>query len=311
MLGFVILSHKEPHQLARLAVTLTRLFGQVPIVCHHDSSQSEIEKSRFPPNVTFVEPSVRTGWAKWSVVEASIEGIRKLYERSDPSWFALMSSADYPVMNAQSVYSDLEATSADVLMDYRPVPKTGTPDPIPGTVDWLAHHGNENNIELARLRYRRALLKYPVIRRSPPQFSTSVQKSWRLGRSTIALPFEPLSSPYRESLGCYVGSQWFTANRRAARLIVEPDVNFLTLEKYLRGRIVPDENFFHSLFCNDPALRVDPNPRRYAQWNSGGAHPQDLTCDTIAPALESGAHFARKFAPDAPVLDELDALLFA
>jgi hypothetical protein len=49
--------------------------------------------------------------------------------------------------------------------------------------------------------------------------------------------------------------------------------------------------------------------RRYAEWNGGGAHPQTLTEANLASMLESGAYFARKFAPGDKVRDTLDVHL--
>ena len=91
-IGFVILSHRDPAQLLRLVVTLNRLYDDPPIACHHDREQSPIDPGIFPGNVRFVEPSVRTGWAKWSVVRGFLAALRLLYDHAAPDWFVLLSA---------------------------------------------------------------------------------------------------------------------------------------------------------------------------------------------------------------------------
>jgi hypothetical protein len=38
-IGFIILSHDKPAQLLRLVRRLMKLYGDPPIVCHHDFSK--------------------------------------------------------------------------------------------------------------------------------------------------------------------------------------------------------------------------------------------------------------------------------
>ncbi len=49
-IGFAILSHTEPEQLLRLVRTLNSMFGDPPIVCHHDFSQCSLHEALFPTN---------------------------------------------------------------------------------------------------------------------------------------------------------------------------------------------------------------------------------------------------------------------
>jgi hypothetical protein len=309
VLGFLILSHSDWRQVLRLTQTLSQLYDSPPIVCHHDTSQSPIEAQRFGPNVHFVPNPIKTGWAKWSLVEATLRALAVLYDRADPAWFTLLSAADYPIAKAEDVLSELQASPHDVLMDYRLVPKSGMSTPPAGSLASLQHHGSESNMALARDRYRKAIVKYPVLRFNPPLYSSTKQHGWRVGRETVALPFEPPMTPFSGKVECYVGSQWLSANRRTAKRILERSQLHRALERHLRSRVVPDECFFQSLLCNQNDLSVDADPRRYADWGGGGAHPMSLDEAALASAFASGAHFARKFAADAPALDVIDRRL--
>ena len=57
------------------------------------------------------------------------------------------------------------------------------------------------------------------------------------------------------------------------------------------------------------ALKIDRRNRRFEEWNGGGAHPQWLTSSELDTMFASGRHFARKFRPDDPVLDQIDEAL--
>ena len=176
-------------------------------------------------------------------------------------------------------------------MDFRIVPKIGISTPPPGSSVSLQHHGSDANIALARERYRRAIIKYPVLRIQPPRYSSTKQRGWRLGRETVSLPFESPLTPFVGKIECYVGSQWLSANRRTAHRILHQSNFQRALKRHLRGRVVPDECFFQSLLCNQDDLSIDPNPRRYADWGGGGAHPSYLNQESLASAFESKGAF--------------------
>lgn len=305
MIGFVILSHDNPQQLRRLVDTLNRLYDRPPIACHHDFSQTQLDPSDYA-NVHFVTPHVKTGWGQWSLVQATLLGIRLLYAEADPDWFMLTSASDYPVADPDDMLGDLASSKADVLMDYRMIPAQGDAREVDGAAACLSHHGVEGNVRLARIRYLRSILKIPVPRNDARQRRHDARRDWRIGAFTASFAFRSPLSPFRGDFHCYVGSQWFTARREVARLLLEHSRKSRRLAHYLRWRIVPDEVYFQSLLCNDDRFRIDPDPRRYADWGAGGAHPKWMNVERVEAADKARAHFARKFRHDSEILDQLD-----
>ncbi len=117
-LGFVLLTHQRPHQTERLVRRLNALFGEPPIVCHHDFGQCDLDVGRFPGNVRFVRPHLATAWGRHSLVEATLAGLRLLAESADaPEWVTLLSGADYPVAPASVILSDLAAAGVDAFLE--------------------------------------------------------------------------------------------------------------------------------------------------------------------------------------------------
>lgn len=302
MLGFVILSHREPSQLLRLVTTLNRLYDDPPIACHHDFSQADFDTAKFPKNIRFVRPHLRTGWAKWSAVAGTLRALALLYEDGGSDWFVLLSAADYPVGPADEVRRELETSGVDAFLDYREIGDTAVSAARYGPLNpELAHYETDLTQALKWRRYIGAQLGLPRLRRE--------RERWRLGRQTVHLPFASPRNPFTGDLKCFHGEHWFTANRRVADLLLNPSPRHRQLQRYLATRTSPDECYYQTVICNAPDLRINRDNKRYAKWNGGGAHPQDLGLAELDLMLASGAHFARKFAPGDPVLDRLDALL--
>lgn len=306
--GFVVLSHRSPAQLRRLVEVLGRLYGDPPIACHHDFSQSDLDVSGFPANVRFVQPSLRTGWGKWSLVEASLQALDRLYQDADPDVFFLISAADYPAARPEKVYQDLEQWDADAWIDALDL-HGALEGRVPAGEPHLAHHRSPGNIRLAEARYLKALLKLPVIRFRPPAFSSTRERYPRLGRATRALPFSSPWSPFDRSFRCYVGSQWFTARRSVAAKLLHPGGRERQLQRYLQARVVPDECYFQSVICNDPTIRWTPRTHRLAFWSGGGAHPEEVGPAHLSQIEAEQPHFVRKLTEDAVVREKLDHML--
>ena len=309
MLGFVILSHSNPAQLLRLVKTLNTAYGAPPIACHHDFGQSELDRSAFPSNVHFVEPYIKTAWAKWSVVRAGLEALRLLYQRANPTWFTLLGETDYPVRPANEVIGDLSARQADAYLDYRPVRRATTvaPDQIPANPA-LSHLASQGARACQWRFYLGAQIGIPIIRAREPDFRNT-KTGWRLGRYTVHLPFAAPQAPFHKEFRCFAGDHWFSGNRRVANILLNPTADHLRLRTYLRFRTIPEECYYATVLGNDRSLRIDKNTKRFAEWQGGGAHPQWVKENDLPKMLASGSHFARKFMPNASVLDELDRIV--
>lgn len=306
--GFVVLSHRSPGQLRHLVRVLGELYGDPPIACHHDFAQCDLDTSDFPGNVCFVRPSLRTGWGKWSLVEASLRALDQLYQAADPDLFFLISAADYPGAHREKVLRDLAQSDADAWIDAFDL-HDALHGQVPCGDPHLAHHRSPGNIRLAEARYLKALLKVPVLRLRPPAFSSTLERYPRLGRETIALPFASPRSPFGPSFRCHVGSQWFTARRSVAAKLLAPDGRAIRLQRYLRDRIVPDECYFQTVICNDQSVKWTPRTFRLAFWGGGGAHPCEVEPRHLPQIAAEQPHFIRKLAEGAAVRPDLDRML--
>ncbi|HVS38751.1 MAG TPA: beta-1,6-N-acetylglucosaminyltransferase [Gemmataceae bacterium] len=287
-LGFVLLTHNQPQQMLRLVRRLNAIYGEPPIVIHHDFGKCDLDTASFPGDVRFVRPHVPTEWGRFSLVEATLAGIRLLHKQSDaPEWFTLLSGADYPCAPASAVLADLERANADAFLQHHPVEPA---DPF-------------CRKEPARLnRY----LHYPF---NVYYINPRLRFSWRPVRLPrwLSRPLLPFSRTFR----CWAGWQWFTVNRKTVAAILDFHDNRPALARHYRKVWCADESYFHCILCNDPTLRIVNDNKRYTEWSLGDPHPKALGLADVPAILASGCWFARKFEPDSEALDGLDASLRA
>jgi hypothetical protein len=299
-IGFVIVTYATPTQLLRLVQRLQRVYDNPPIVCHHDFGQCGLNIDEFPKETRFVLPNEKTGWGKFVVVVAALRALELLYQKSSPDWFVLLSGSDYPTMRADDVLADLASCGGDALLDLREVPSSppNLPYELPENPT-LQHFVSTENLALAWRRYVGFNAWFPIIRAGP-----------RVGRHTMYFPFEMKRwSPFDAWFKCFYGDHWFSGNSKVAHILLTPTQKHLHLRRHLRWRVVPEECYYHSVLGNSPHVKIVKATRRYSEWLGGGAHPQFLTVKDLPAMISSEAHFARKFEPNTPVLDEIDRLL--
>jgi Core-2/I-Branching enzyme len=300
-IGFIILSHMNPPQLLRLVRTLRRLYDNPPIVCHHDFSQSPLIIDEFPSGVRFVLPHLKTRWGQFSLVAAALRALDFLYRDVAPNWFVLMSGADYPTMRPEKVLKELTSSQMDAFLDYRDVVNFSSDSSYPaiGNSALEQHFSSLGNLAVAWRRYVGLNLWFPIIRNGP-----------RIGRYTVYLPFKAWSSPFRSQFKCFYGDFWFAGNQKVAEMLLKPTDKHMQLRRYLRWRVVPEECYFQTVLGNTSHLKIGKETRRFAKWEGGpGAHPWTLGLSDLPAIISAGAYFARKFAPESPVLDEIDRML--
>lgn len=300
-LGFVVLSHDRPNQLARLVHRLVTLFD-APVVVHHDFDQSPINPQAFVDlPVRFIIPHVRTGWGSFGVCEALLRALELLYDWRDPDWFIVLSARDYPLVPRGRLEEELRQSPFDAHLDRRPITYAAVKRPVAAVVGppygfdtaayaalaydrYLAVHIHDVPWMTRRLRFSRRdlTLRHPWITR--------------------------LGSPFTGGRRCYAGEAWFSANRRTAQALLTPTPFRARLSRHYRSRPNVDESFAHTIICN-AGLTVSGDPRRYIDWNEPLPHPKTLDRGDLTRMLASQCWFARKFPEDDPVLDVLDHML--
>jgi hypothetical protein len=279
-IGFIILSYDKPDQLRRLVLTLSRMYGDPPIVCNHDWNQCPISSSGFPKNVRFIRPHVPMKWGHVSCIDAELQALEVIYQTHDPDWFVLLSGSDYPVQSAATVQPFLAGCSFDALIQTFPI--TYPP----------------HNAETKRFFNRYVAAKFTL----PLPACVGGERSWTCGFAA----YPRWSAFYK--MTCFGGEHWFIGNRRSAAVLLSSLAQ--EVRSHYVKRPIPEESFYHTVLGNHDGLRLSPATKRFSLWVPGGKSPSVLSLRDLPAIRRSGAFFARKFdmAIDPQVFDAIDLM---
>ena len=301
-IGFVLLTHSEPGQVLALTQVLSELYDEPPIVCHHDFAQCSLDKNIFGSNVRFVEPHFQTFWGCFSIIPAALAGIRVLMRGPNPpDWFYLLSGSDYPTLSPDKVLSMLNETQCDAFIDHREI---------------FFHSEATSGLEVTRTGFARptypslAYKRYLAIAVPRP----SKAKPFSMppeGRSYLRHPAwrSVFPGPFGDGFRCFAGEHWFTANGKAADMLLNETAQSRHLLDHLRQRECPEECYYHSVLANAP-LKLNNNNLRYINWQTSDAwHPKTLTAEDMSAIERSEAHFSRKVGYGSELMAELNRKL--
>lgn len=289
--GFVVLSHTHPRQVGRLVDRLRRLYGPAtPIAVHHDQHRCALDPA-LVRGAWLVEPALRTAWGTWSLVEATLAALRLLHASDGPEHTVLLSGADYPIAPAERVLDDLRTCGADAYLRAHPVhPWRRDSRAAPGPLGFGANEGASNQ-EVCFRRY----------------YSTTLRWGWLRFRIRTPL-LAPLLAPFSARFRLFAGDQWWTLGRKAVAALLASHRDRPDLVRWFAERHIPDEAYVQTVVANAPGVRLEGRNFRYLHWGDQPG-PRTLELGDLPRIAQSGDHFARKFAPDHPVLDALDGQL--
>lgn len=272
----LVLSHRGPEQVARLAARLET--GRDVLVAIHHDPNGEPLGLRPSSTVALVPDPVPCPWGKPGIniaIRKSLEWLRA--NVPELSWVLVISGQDYPIRAMESIEDELAGTPCDGFVRHFRVDG----DPADDVHPWQT---------TVRQRY--------LYKRRLPGTARHVRLPW------------PRRHPFHEGLKLYAGEQWVNLSARAVHKVLDSPVSDTVL-KYLRWSVSADEAWLTTVALNgEPELTVVNDRRRYVRWPGGTAHPAVLGPDDLPALRESDAFFARKVDPLAwpQVYEELDQL---
>ena len=291
--------------------TLTALYCEAPIACHHDFTRAPCNIHRFPSNAKFVRPHKRTAWGHISLPRAMLAALRLLRESAQPDWVVLLSGSDYPVRRPELVQEELQNSPYDAYLDHREIRHGYMP---PGQT---AQSGFSQPcyIDVALVRYYYPMMWLPHPKRGALAGIPMNEAMRRIRRREswtrhLVLKSELVNRavrPFREPPRVFAGDVWFEAKVKVVDRLLDPGM--ASLDQYFRNRFVPEEAIFQTFLCNQADFKISADSKRYSDWSAGGAHPKWLAESDVPAMLASNAHFARKFHADGRTADLVDRLL--
>jgi len=277
-LAHLILAHKNSDQVARLIRAL--MHEQVDFYIHLDAKADfrEFEHLTTLPRVTFIRQRHLVRWGSYSIVEATVQGVREILASGISYEFInLLSGQDYPIKPADSIYRFFAQHPGRSFFAYEAQDS-----------EWWRHA--IKRIEQYHMVYYQFRFQYAL--------------QWLLNK---LLPKRRFPLPYA-LYGSAYGTWWTMSQECAEYLVAFLDKN-PRLQRFSRFTWGADEFLIPTILMNSPLKDTLVNDNyRYIDWSGGGANPKVLTV-ADAPALSSSDRlFARKFDTDqdAGILDIID-----
>lgn len=273
----VVLSHRNPAQVARLVAQLGTGTDTV-VAVHHDPSGEPLQL-RQSSSLVLVPDPVPCPWGKLARTEAIRRSLVWLTANVPTlSWALIISGQDYPIRTMASIEAELASAQCDAFIRHFRLDG----DPADDVHPWQT---------ATRRRY--------LYRRRLPGSARSVELPW------------PRRNPFGDEFGLYAGEQWIDLSAKAVHKMLDTPLREPLL-RYLQRAPLPDEAAVVTLaLSGEPELDVVNDRRRYIRWPRGGAwHPAVLEPADLPDMRASTGFFARKVNPEAwpEVYDVLDEL---
>jgi hypothetical protein len=317
---YLIFSHDNPLQLARLARAIRDLSPAAEIAIHHDPGGSPLDSTLIDAidRLRLIPDPIKGGWGDFSLVEQYLHSLRWCREHIPFDWVCTLTGLTYPVGQLKEFENRLSLSHFDGFVRYF---DAFDPGPYPKGM-WPRGTGE------TRYLYRYFKLPpFPYYHRLPDFFKRLVEGAQSaINRSSG--PIRVVSMPRRAGTHFGIrrrqrqlppnfvicgGRQMLNLNRRAVdRVLAFVDAHPEYVQ-YFRQTLIPDEAFFTSIVANDPELHICNDVLRFIKWPKqvGAASVAVITKDEVKSAIDSGAPFALKLdmRTDPEALDLIDAHL--
>lgn len=266
-LAVVIMAHTNPHQLERLVRRLRPAVDEVVIHVNRvaeDVYQDGRRRLADDAHVHFVEKRHRVRWGHYSVVEASLAGLRHLRTLGHFDRVLLMSAQDYPVRPLSEIRGFFEDNPDVQLMELFRLDQPNWFETQDGPYGAMRRIGNYHFFVRSRIHW-----DFPVPRRLPAGL----------------LP--------------HGGSFWWSLTGDCVEHVLDMVDRHPRIERYFRHTFLSDETFYHTIVGSSPfAANVDNDFRRYVDWtNANPTPPRIMEMEDYDKVVASTAQFARKVDP--------------
>lgn len=283
---FLIQSHRDPYQLARLVGILRKGCPDSVVLVSHDVRATPLSRAAFGSDANVHVIQGKGGRGDFDIVDGYLTALRWLRDNKvHYTWVTNLSGQDYPVSSLAGFAEELSAAPHDGFLHHS---NALAQEPRDGYDRYYFQYTKlKDSLSLAE----RAMLHFPrvALDRFSDTFRINTSYGLMIGRHADQAPF---NAEFR----CYAGSYWHTIRRRCAEYLLdfvdaEPD-----LVAYLRRVLVPDECFVQTVLANHHGFRfLNDNRRYYDMRGAHHGHPKIMTEEDLPRFLGGRYFFARKF----------------
>jgi hypothetical protein len=321
-IAYLILVHKNPSQLQRLINRLNN--KDTTFIIHIDKKvdkntlKSFFEiKSRYK-NIILIRNRIKVYWGSFSVVKATLECIKTLFEEDIKFDYAvLLSGEHYPIKSNKEIINFLNKNKDKSFLEYTEIPALKNNR----FARWENQRGGLDRIERWHFHIKGFYLPILpskhwiigktgiLIKRLSPNLYLRLKK--RISKNTEEkVPKSILiKRKFPFNLKLYGGCQWWIFSKELTEYCMNFSEKNKKLIKFFNLTSIPDEIFFHTIVLNSKYKKNIINKKiLFEKWGKNRAHPQTLTNVNFKEIKRSKYFFARKFEinKDSEILDWID-----
>lgn len=311
--AYVVLSHRNPEQVARLVRRILELSPGAAVLVRHDARTSPAPVVD-APRVRVESHTDTPDWGSWDLLRASLDALRRAAQLFDPELLVLVSGQDYPCRQLSRWEQEITAAGGGWVcaylhpLHYRPRWGRGYGagddtltrylyrwHPLPGG-RWLHRSGSRSAAALRWVLVRLGHYLEPVV----AVRTVTRGRGYHVGLRALRTPFD-------QAAPCQMGSQWLATDRRGLDEVEQALATDRLLRRTYRRSVIPDESCMQTVLARSrpplPGLAVS-----HVVWEADLDAPRTLTLADLDGVLASGAAFCRKVEPGASdtLTDELD-----
>ncbi len=310
--AYLLLTHKEPDQVERLAARILSLSPTGHVVVHHDLKAGRPPwDGSPPPRVHLVDQRVTVEWGDWSIVEATLRMFQFAHEQLGADWSVVISGEHWPVMDLSEWETMLTVEGVDAYLPTQLLPahlhfgrkdRDGDRFLARCVLRWFRFHRPKSHIAQKLLSGAAKVSRWthPVLK-----LEYSIRgESWFVG---IPRRRGPIAG-----WDLYKGSEWIACSARATGILLRTDA---AVTAWFRRSHIPDESYIQSVLQRRGDLVV-----RNAEVTWVPAEPTVptpkwmlLKLDELPAIHRAGVPFARKVDPsrNPEVIAHIDATVDA
>lgn len=298
---YVVQSHGDAGQIDRLVGTLRELDPEGLVYLSHNRHGSDLlpgTRARRGVHVSLDEG----GRGRFHNVRRWLDAVSWIRDNDEVDYVVTITGQDYPVRPSRELHQAL-SRSGDGMLEHFPVLRPGGP--------WSLREGRTRYLyrwfDLVKITpaQRDRLHVIHAFNHAQPLFRVNV--AYGTLRVGIRWP-----SPVGERLECWGGSFFTNLSWRSARYVLEHCEDYPDVLRWGERSLLSEEAFIHTILLSARRFAFENTSGRYYDFSRTiYGSPADLGLDDVAPALASGAFFARKWvAPGADeAYDRIDAAL--
>ncbi|MBL9072222.1 DUF5928 domain-containing protein [Tabrizicola sp.] len=285
-IAFILLCHKDPDGVIAQTLRLTAAGDCVAIHFDARSNRDDFARIRAAlaanPQVSFARRRVRCGWGEWSLVAATLEGLKAAVAAFPGATHFYMLSGDcMPIKTAEYIRDRLEREDVDYIESF----------------DFFGSDWIKTGIKEERLIYRHWFNE----RKRKGLFYRSMELQKRLG----------LARKVPEDMAIRIGSQWWCLRRRTVEAVLDFVSRRRDVVRFFSTTWIPDETFFQTLVGHlVPEREIRSRTLTFLMFTDYGM-PATFYDDHYDLLLSQGFLFARKISPDASQLKERLGALYS